>query len=213
MFRFWRRSDAWPSLSLEEIRKRARLLVIDDEEFVYKSLFENDGYVIDKWNDVENLSKLEDNYFDIILLDVQGVGSALSADQGLGILQHIRERAPAQIVIAFSNADFSLKYQTFFERADAVLSKGADYVEFKRKVDGLLVQRFSLGFYVNRISAAIGNHIEDQERLERETRKAILRNRPSDFRKFLLDKITDPKTLDIAVAVVEVGVKVMQTWR
>jgi CheY-like chemotaxis protein len=213
MFNFLHRQDAWPALPLDEIRKRARLLVIDDEEFIYKNLFENDGYVIDKWDDVEDLSKLEQNYFDVILLDVQGVGSKLSSQQGLGILQHIRQTAPAQIVIAFSNADYSLKYQAFFELADAVLSKGADYVEFKRKVDDLLVQRFSLGFYVKRITAAIGGTADEPDKLEKEARKAILRNKPNDIRKYLVGKVTDPKMLDVAVAIIEVGIKVIAAWK
>lgn len=213
MFGFPRRNHDWPALPLDEIKKRARLLVIDDEDFVYKGLFENDGYVMDKWNDVEDLSKLEQNYFDIILLDVQGVGSALSSQQGLGVLQHIRQTTPAQIVIAFSNADYSLKYQDFFRLADAALSKGADYVEFKRKVDDLLIQRFSLGFYVGRITAAMGGGIDDPDKLEKETRKAILRNKPNSIRKYLTDKVKDPRTLDVAVAIVEVGIKVISAWK
>jgi CheY-like chemotaxis protein len=213
MFGIFGGQDHWPVLPLDEIKKRARLLVIDDEEFVYKGLFEKDGYIIDKWDDVTDLSKLEQSYFDLILLDVQGVGSKFSVDQGLGILNHIRQAAPAQLVIAFSNAEYSLKYQDFFKLADATLNKGADYVEFKRKVDELLAKRFSLGFYVGRISAALGGKVDDPEKLEKETRKAILRGRPESLRKYLIDKVTDPKMLEIATSVIEVGIKVISTWK
>lgn len=204
--------ENWPVLPLDEIKKRARLLVIDDQDFVYKTLFEGDGYIMDKWDDVEDLIKLEQNFFDVILLDVQGVGSKLSAEQGLGVLQHIRHTAPAQLVIAFSNADYSLKYQDFFKLADATLSKGSDYVEFKRKVDELLLQRFSLGFYAGRIASIIGG-AEEPERLEKETRKAIVRKDPKRMRRYLADKVTDPKALDIAIAIVEIGIKVMSAWK
>jgi CheY-like chemotaxis protein len=213
LFGFFGNRKDWPTLTLEDIKKRARLLVIDDEDFVYRSLFEIDGYVMDKWDDVEDLSKLEQNFFDVILLDVQGVGVKISAQQGLGVLEHIRHTAPAQLVIAFSNADFSLKYQKFFRLADATLSKGADYVEFKRKVDELLLKRFSLGFYVDRIAAVLGASIDDPDRLEKETRKAILRNNPTSLRNYLADKVTDPKVLDIAVTIVEIGVKVISAWK
>ena len=57
----------WPKLELDEIRKRARILVIDDNEFAYQPLFENDGYTIEKWDDLDDLPKLEKGYFDIIL--------------------------------------------------------------------------------------------------------------------------------------------------
>jgi len=212
MFDFFKRND-WPTKPLEEIRKRARLLVIDDENFIYKDLFTRDGYVIDKWDDVEDLPKLEENYYDVILLDVQGVGKQLSAEQGLGILQHIRKTTPAQIVIAFSNADYSLRYQDFFKLADATLSKGADYVEFKRTVDQLLLQRFSLGFYVAKVSFVIGGAVDDPERLEKETRKAILRKKPGNLKKYLADKVFDPKTLDLAVGIIEIAIKVASVWK
>ena len=70
MFGFFSNRKDWPTLTLEDIKKRARLLVIDDEDFVYRSLFETDGYVMDKWDDVEDLSKLEQNFYDVIILDV-----------------------------------------------------------------------------------------------------------------------------------------------
>ena len=211
MFDFFRRHD-WPTMTLDEIRKRARLLIIDDEDFIYKELFTRDGYIIEKWDDVEDLSKLEHNFFDVILLDVQGVGRKLSADQGLGILQHIRKTAPTQVVIAFSNADYSLRYQDFFSMADAVLSKGADYVEFKRTVDQLLQQRFSLGFYVGKVVTAVGGRVDDPERLEKETRKAILQNKPRSLIAYLADKVNDPKTLELATGIIKVAAKVATEW-
>lgn len=212
MFGFFE-SNPWPSIALEDIKKRARLLVIDDEDFIYRDLFKGDGYQIDKWDDVEELSKLEQNYYDIVLLDVQGVGKKLSSEQGLGILQHIRKTTPTQIVIAFSNADYSLKYTDFFSQADAVLSKGADYVEFKRTVDKLLLQRFSLGFYVGKVISVVGSQFDDQERLEKVARKAILHNKPKNLQKYLADKITDPKTIEMAIGVIEIAVKVASEWR
>lgn len=125
----------WPVISLDEIKKRGRILVIDDTDFTYQQLFIRDGYTIDKWDDVEELSKLESGYYDIILLDIQGVGRNESEEQGFGILKHIHSVNPAQIIIAYSNADWALKYQTFFDLADAKLDKRQDYVDFKRTVD------------------------------------------------------------------------------
>ena len=128
--------------SIEEIRKRARLLIVDDGDFFYLALFRKDGYNIEKWNDVTDLPKLESGYYDIVLLDIQGIGKKQSKDQGMGILRHLKKACPAQIVVAYSNADFSLKYKEFFDLADKVLAKQADYVDFKRAVDELLGSRF-----------------------------------------------------------------------
>lgn len=123
-------------MSHAEVVRRARILVIDDGAFPYKQLFERDGYTIQQWPDVTDLPALETGEFDLILLDLVGVGLAESADEGFGLLRHIRQTSSAQIVIAYSNADLSLKYQPFFRDADAVLHMTkTDYVEFKRTVD------------------------------------------------------------------------------
>ncbi|WP_045157649.1 response regulator [Stutzerimonas stutzeri] len=149
---FWRRKKiTYTPPCFEEIKKRAKILVIDDNDFAYAPLFSRDGYTIEKWDDIESLEKLENNYFDLILLDIQGVGQNESEEEGFGILKHIRAKSPAQIVIAFSNADWSLKYQGFFDLADRKLAKSQDYVEFKRTVDDLLIKRFNHNFYIEKI--------------------------------------------------------------
>jgi CheY-like chemotaxis protein len=48
--------------------------VIDDQDFPYKELFERDGYTVTKWDDVHDLAQLESGEFDLILLDLLGVG-------------------------------------------------------------------------------------------------------------------------------------------
>ena len=133
------RAKPWPTVDHAEIVRRSRILVVDDDDFPYGVLFEGDGYTIRQWTDVESLTELENGTFDIILLDLRGVGRQQSASEGLGLLEHIRATSPAQIVIAYSNSEFSLDDQPFFRNADAVLHKSrSDYAAFKRTVDRLL---------------------------------------------------------------------------
>ena len=198
----------WPRLELDEIRKRSRILVIDDNDFVYQALFKNDGYTIEKWNDVDDLPKLEEGYFDIILLDIQGVGNEYSNEQGLGILKHLHKVCPSQIVIAYSNADFSLKYQDFFKMADAVLAKADDYVQFKRTVDRLLGQRFSLGFYVNRIEKLLSPYANDAEKIKKLSEKAILQNNPELLKGYLDQKVDSKDIINVALQVVQIAIGV-----
>jgi CheY-like chemotaxis protein len=174
MFDFFKRKKSWPAVQYDEIQKRTKILVIDDSDFVYLPLFKKDGYNIEKWDDVKDLPKLESGNFDIILLDIQGVGKEQSKDEGFGILRHLRKVNPAQIIVAYSNADWSLKYQDFFREADATLAKSSDYVEFKRTVDRLLNDRFSIGFYINRVVALAGSQVSDNSKLRQLTEDAIL---------------------------------------
>lgn len=85
------------------------MLVIDYADFAYQSLFERDGYTMEKWSDVDDLPKLEAGYYDLILLDLQGVGREQSAEQGLvsyGISADRRRRnssSPIRALIGHSN--------------------------------------------------------------------------------------------------------------
>jgi CheY-like chemotaxis protein len=99
----WRRPSAVPEPDIEVLRKRAKILVIDDQALPVQRLFQRDGYHFERWPQIRNLSQLTDGYYDIILLDLQGVGLNESPDlQGLGILAHIKQSNPAQAVIAYS---------------------------------------------------------------------------------------------------------------
>ncbi|MGA7796510.1 MAG: hypothetical protein WCA19_26075 [Candidatus Acidiferrales bacterium] len=207
------RKKSWPDVDLSEIKKRARMLVIDDADFPYQSLFERDGYTLEKWPDVTDLPKLESGFYDVILLDLQGVGREQSVEQGLGILRHLRHSSPAQVIIAYSSADWSLKYQEFFDLADAVLAKSADYVEFKRTVDELLQQRFSLGFYVARVQALVGQFVNDPERIDSLVRSAVLDQSPDKLQKYLAAKSTDPQVITKVLDVLKIAIGIASLWK
>jgi hypothetical protein len=128
-------------------------------------------------------------------------------------LKHIRATSPAQIVIAYSNADLSLQYQPFFRDADAVLHKSkTDYVEFKRTVDGLLDQRFSLGFYVNRIAAELAEHTADAPKAVKKAQTAILTGNVAPLRRYLARTVEDTVTIDRVIALVGVALDVGGIW-
>lgn len=207
MFEIFRKKQ-WPKYSFDEIKKRARLLVVDDSEFPYKLLFERDGYNIDKWSDIEDLSKLETGYYDVILLDIQGVGSNESQEQGFGILKHLRTVIPTQIIIAYSNADWALKYQTFFDMADARLDKRQDYVDFKRTVDDQLRLRFTLGFYLDRIVNQLGSSIEDVHKLRRTAKDAILSKKVDKLDHYLKTIIRNKDVIQIVLDIAKAAINI-----
>ncbi len=202
MFGFFKRKK-WPKLSLEDIKKRSRIVVIDDDAFTYKALFKRDGYTIDKWNDVTDLTKLENGYYDIILLDIQGVGRDHSKEQGLGILKHLRKVAPTQIIIAYSNADFNLQYHEFFKLADAALAKSADYVDFKRSVDDLLQKRFTIGFYLDKIVGLVKDDVADTQRIREMSEDAILSRSTDKLEKYLRTNIDKAEAIAAIISIIK----------
>ena len=192
----------------DEIRRRSRILVIDDNDFAYLGLFTRDGYAIDKWDDVDDLQKIERGDYDVVLLDIQGIGIMHSQEQGLGVLKHIREKSPSQLVIAYSNADFSLKYQEFFQMADATLDKSADYVEFKRTLDELLVNRFYDGFYLRRIEELAEEYQVDVQKLLRLSKKAIKNNNKKKLKKFLEENISNKDVVSKILNIISIAISI-----
>jgi hypothetical protein len=62
---------------IEALRKRAKILVIDDHELPAQQLFERDGYHFERWPEIKNLSQLTDGHYDVILLDLNGGSTAV----------------------------------------------------------------------------------------------------------------------------------------
>lgn len=86
-----------------------------------------------------------------------------------------------------------------------------DYMAFKRTVDHLLNERFSLGFYVERITRELGELANDETRAQ--VRKAILRQQPERLRRYLTGKIDDVITIDRVIAITGVAIAAAQLWK
>lgn len=137
------------SRTLDEQRMRARILVIDDDDQSFPTeLLKAEGYNITHWPRVQNLTQLESGAFDIIILDIQGIASPeQSRTGGVGILKHIKEYNPAQIVVAYSGKKYDLNQGEFWKIADDFLGKPSPLIICKQKIDDLLTRKFSATYY------------------------------------------------------------------
>lgn len=107
----------------------------------------NEGYAIDYWPKIQNLGKLERGEYDIIILDIGGVAQEYTHENGLGILEHLKDVNPAQIVVAFSGQTFDLSKNRFWQMADDSLSKPVDATKCKRILDNLIENKMTLSHY------------------------------------------------------------------
>ena len=138
-----------PTLTLSELVRRTRILVIDDRktEFPFP-FFEKEGYSITYWKDVEDVTKLESGYFDIIVLDINGVGRKLDPDaEGAGVLRHLKERNPSQIIVAYSGQSHDPAKIQFFTLADQFVPKPTSALTWKEILDNLIREKVSVSHY------------------------------------------------------------------
>jgi hypothetical protein len=205
---------AFSDVPFETVVQRARILVIDDQEFPYLTLFRRDNYTVEKWNDVKNLPKIESGFYDLLLLDLQGVGRAVAgADEGLGVLKHLKSVRPFQLVLAYSNAEFQVRYQPFFQLADGVLQKTADYFEFKREVDALLRDHFSAGFHLNRIQSTVAEEGLPESKSMRHIKRAIRERDAKSAIDYLKRTRVDVDSLDRILRLIEITFKMVDLWK
>jgi len=91
--------------------------------------------------------------------------------------------------------------------ADAVLAKSDDYVQFKRTIDNLLAQRFSIGFYIDRITKMASPYLTDTKKLKELTKAAILDNRKKfKLISYLQENIESKDILSLMLKVIEIAI-------
>src|SRR5204863_9974119 len=77
-----------PKISRDELRRRSRLLVIDDERPDLIDDLQHAGFSVDHRSDIDkqHLSVLDQPLYDAVLLDFGNVGTTSGSDQGLSLL-------------------------------------------------------------------------------------------------------------------------------
>ena len=210
LFKKLRIADVAKPVPLDEIRKRAKIIVIDDdpESFPCK-LLRKEGYSIESWQKVESLSRLEKGDFDIIVLDIGGVAGEYAQNDGLGVLEHLKKYNPSQIIVAFSGQTFDLGKARFWKMADDSLSKPVDAIKCKEVIDHLLEEKFTLEHYWQGLVSIIrieGISKENIDKLETQIAKAI---KAGDKEKLLSGIKSITEKAETAARLLEVGAKII----
>jgi DNA-binding NtrC family response regulator len=201
---FWNRNHvtkATTQLPVDQTRKIARILVIDDEPDSFPlELLQRNGYNVTQWPQVDSasLAELEHGAYDIIVLDIVGIAdTSVAANGGLGLLQHIKRVNPSQLVVAYSGQRFSVADQAFFRLADETLAKPTDFVRVTAVLDSLLAEKFNIEHYWNGISSLLESAGASRRAIARVQRKvmgALARGERKDFQPILESVVRDPET-------------------
>jgi CheY-like chemotaxis protein len=199
-----------PDPDIEKVRKHARVLVIDDQAFPAQRNFTRDGYHFERWASVKNLSQVTDGHWDVILLDIQGVGLAESPElQGLGILKHIKKTNPAQAVIIYSAQPQRVSSSEYLLLADAVFDKSMSYLEYKEKVDELLLRHATPGYFIAAMNRELGESAALVPKAVPKALRAFRTGNTDGLRKYLGTHLTDQEMIDTLVHVVRIGIKIV----
>lgn len=126
------RAGAWvkkfykKDLNIEDIKKKTKILFVDDEDFARIATLRAAGWNVQQINDVSNYDATEIKSADIIFMDYVGVGKGLSAEQGIGLLKSIKKRYPEKFLVFYSGHAGFIPGHEVHSIADAWIDKHAD---------------------------------------------------------------------------------------
>jgi hypothetical protein len=110
-----------------------RLLFIDDNytEFKIISILKKAGWVNTKA--IKDVTDLDDSKLleaDIIFVDINGVGTTLFEDQGLGLASAIKQKYPSKKIILYSAETTGDRFHKALKEVDSCLPKNAEPFQF-----------------------------------------------------------------------------------
>ncbi|WP_156411583.1 hypothetical protein [Nocardioides sp. Soil805] len=206
----WRRAPVPGEPDIEQVRRKSRILVIDDQAFPAQRSFTRDGYHFERWPAIRNMTQLTDGDWDVILLDIQGVGLVESPDlQGLGILKHIKKANPAQAVIIYSAQPQAVSSTEYLTLADAVFDKGMSYLEYKEKVDELLVRHATPGYFIAAMNRELGESAALAPRAVPLALRGFRKGNADGLRRYLSSSLTDQEKAELITHVITIGIRVV----
>jgi DNA-binding NtrC family response regulator len=175
---------------LDEIKFKARVAVVDDEEITHVRRLQNDGYNIAPLDDIKNIDDFLRKKYHVLILDIQGVGQHISPkSEGWGILKYLKAANPNLVIIMFTGAEWSItKYKDEADIADDFIGKDLEFLDFKAKLDNGIRKAFSPAYHfeiekykmlkevsslatIEQIKQAINNYGGDKKTAMKEIRK------------------------------------------
>jgi len=136
--------------SFETTKFRAKIAVIDDEEFPHMELLTDEGYNVTNFTDIKNIETFISKNYDVLILDIQGVGREIAgSEEGWGVLEYLKRIHPHLVVVVFTGADWSItKYKEKSDLADYIIGKDSEYLTFKMKLDAAIRKALSYDYHI-----------------------------------------------------------------
>ena len=119
--------------SIEKLRERVKILLVDDEEYEIIDILKTRGYDIYYKSDINYL--IETEPFDIILLDIKGIAKMFgSPKQGFGFAINVKNKYPQKVVVSFSGTS-DIRINEELHKIDGFIMKDTDVDTWCNRLD------------------------------------------------------------------------------
>lgn len=152
--------------SRDEMKKSFKTIVIDDDNRPYVKELKREGFQVTREADLTKYADVDEFQYEVVLLDIQGVGAKVGADDGLAILASLKGQSPSQIVLVYSSREFGIDVVGKAKLADEVIPKTSsnDYPAFRSALERHYARLLDPALYIPSDAQLNSRH---RRRLER----------------------------------------------
>lgn len=130
-------------LSRERLIQGGRIVVIDDEEPLLIEELIKEGFSVHHDTTGDDLHNIDNQIYDVAILDYHGIGQRLGNAHGLELLKYIRRVSPRTRIIAYTSRSLNAAESEFFRLSHAVLPKDMGLGDSLALIEGELKNAFS----------------------------------------------------------------------
>ena len=122
-----------PNIQNTQSKIHTRILFVDDNHTDYKmvSILKKSGWLNTK--SVKDITDLDDPKIieaNIIFVDINGVGTTLFQDQGLGLASALKKKYPEKYIVIYSSETKGNRFHKALREVDDCLYKDAEPIQF-----------------------------------------------------------------------------------
>ncbi len=111
------------ALTREQLIQGGRIVVIDDEAPLLIDELRRIGFSVDHDTTGNELNKIDNQRYDVAVIDYHGVGQKLGNSQGLDLLRYIRRVSPRTRTVVHTSRSLTASEHEFYRLSHAVLPK------------------------------------------------------------------------------------------
>lgn len=168
-------------LPREELLRRGRTVVLDDQAPEMLEDLRQRGLAIDHWTSTSDpgFTRVESTFYDVMLLDYGGIGARFGEDEGLDVLRYIKRVNPALRVIAFTGKRFDSSKGDFFRLCDGIIVKDSGIREMMEELERHLAEALTPAYHWRALCRALGIQPDSSEARSLEKRLSDAIRRPA----------------------------------
>lgn len=175
------------SLSRDKLIQNGRIIVIDDENPLIVEELQKAGFSIDHDQLGEDLTKLDNQLYDVAIIDFHGVGRRLGASQGLDLLKHIKRVSPRTRLIAYTSRSLNSAESEFFRLSHVVMPKDMGLGDSMALVEDQLRLAFSKEHLFEALLKKLNlTENEDRKKIQTELIKSLTKGDENGFKKYII---------------------------